>query len=46
MMGAPPKLDLSVLDNHVANVIHDACFSVALRDVQKIFRSKDVQKLL
>ncbi len=46
VMGAPPKLDLSVLDNHVANVIHDACFSVALRDVQKIFRSKDVQNAI
>ena len=44
--GAPPKLDLSVLDNHIANVIHDACFSVALRDVQKVFRSRDVQNAI
>lgn len=44
--GAPPKLDLSVLDYHVANVIHDSCFSVALRDVQKVFRSRDVQNAI
>lgn len=44
--GAPPKLELSVLDNHIANVIHDGCFSVALRDVQKVFRSKDVQNAI
>jgi|GEM_PF-4102149 len=41
--GRPPLLSLSVLDNHLANVIHDFEVAPALRDVRKILRHPTVE---
>ncbi|WP_302795036.1 hypothetical protein [Cloacibacillus evryensis] len=46
VLGRPPKLSFDVLDNHVANVIHDYELSGAVRDVRKILRRDVVRSVI
>jgi len=43
VLGRPPMLSLGVLDNHLANVIHDAAVAPALRDVRKVLKNQLVE---
>lgn len=43
VLGRPPLLSLGVLDNHLANVIHDAAVAPALRDVRKVLKNQLVE---
>ena len=43
VLGRPPMLSLGVLDNHLANVIHDFSVAPALRDVRKVLRNQLVE---
>ena len=44
--GRPPLLSFSVLDNHIANVIHDYELSPVVRDVRKILRRDTVSSVI
>ncbi len=41
--GTPLQLDLSVMTNHVFNVVHDLSYRKAILDVAKVIRNKTVQ---
>lgn len=46
VLGRPPMLSFAVLDNHVANVIHDYELSPAVRDARKILRRDAVRSVI
>lgn len=46
VLGRPPLLSFTVLDNHVANVIHDYELSPAVRDARKILRRDAVRSVI
>ena len=46
VLGRPPMLSFSVLDNHIANVIHDYELSPAVRDARKILRRDTVRSVI
>ncbi|OUO94740.1 hypothetical protein [Cloacibacillus sp. An23] len=46
VLGRPPLLSFSVLDNHVANVIHDYEMASVLRDAGKILRLDKVKSVI
>ncbi len=44
--GRPVKLDLSVISEHLNNVIHDLAFRPAIRDVWRLINNKKVEKAI
>lgn len=46
VLGRPPLLSFSVLDNHVANVIHDYEMAPVIRDAWKILRRDKVKSVI
>lgn len=46
VLGRPPLLSFSVLDNHVANVIHDYEMAPVIRDAWKILRLDKVKSVI
>lgn len=46
VLGRPPVLTFGVLDNHIANVIHDYELSGVVRDVRKILRRDVVRSVI
>lgn len=46
VLGRPPLLSFSVLDNHVANVIHDYEMAPVIRDAWKILRRDTIKSVI
>lgn len=46
VLGRPPLLSFSVLDNHVANVIHDYEMAPIIRDAWKILRRDTIKNVI
>lgn len=46
VLGRPPLLSFSVLDNHVANVIHDYELAPVIRDAWKILRRDTIKNVI
>ena len=46
VLGRPPLLSFSVLDNHVANVIHDYEMAPVIRDAWKILRRDTIKNVI
>lgn len=46
VLGRPPLLSFSVLDNHIANVIHDYEMAPVIRDAWKILRRDTIKSVI